>query len=825
MPFSVDSTFDRSRIMLIIDQGRTDLTDMTTRRSLLHLQENLVSLEWTYDSAAGGFGEATVSAKVAEGTWARKQLEARNFSTAHIYWHPPETEGPVLMSDYDSHEGEFLLWSGMVSDVDLSPKTDIVQMTLMGLGEFLGLAEVDRTYTGTTIGGVRTIEDHAASDAAAAGLMSWVLDTSDAGYKEILSDGATQKKIFYSEGRATIAAHTDNLAQYLGGHPQVAWGVRNNGGASGRGQYYFSMVADPGREQTSSDAEFDARVAPYVSPLEVVNVTAEDDTSQVYNAARVFKPWDGIGTGRILSYGEAENTVSINRIGRREKTISDASAEDSTQLADRAAAFVAANSSPEVTVAAEILHDPRPASSPNAGGGEYVPLLSALKSGATKISIPFQERSGQDRSNRGDALNSRFDPGFSDRIYLKRDTTDAATLLIDCRSGSPSKTVPNAPSGIYSGSPNWKSGGDLDASMTVYNLQMKWTDTTELPDGAGAGVLLKSVAVCEWDRQLFFALVAQGTTPQTYAPALYYRDSSGVWHDVGAFTNHFGSTISKVQLLGGINIVLAGGSTIGGTDDTAIASFAGRIYFVSGAEDDPSGLRTLVWYGSKNIATTSVLQTDGARTFMVNKSFGSGMANGSSQPGISRSVEISEVSVYGSLQETMDDGGTTVHAINGEDFADFADGIVYQQPLFRNANKLVVDTHIGCSRSVEDADVTVAETRRMVHLAYANTGSFTEGGDFAHVISGTDGSGMVEESATYFRRHNTWLLGPGDSGYASALGPDLTLSPRVVSCALEGGKIRIRMEGNGRPFSATYMIETHSKDIDTALSNQQVGAT
>lgn len=825
MPFSIDSAFDQARITLIIDQGRSDLTDAATRRSLLHLQENLVSLEWTYDSAAGGFGEATASAKVAEGTWARKQLEARNFSTAHIYWHPPETEGPVLMSDYDSHEGEFLLWSGFLSDVDLSPKSDIVQMTLMGLGEFLGLAQADRTYTGGTVGGVKTIEDHAASDAAAAGVQSWILDTSDAGYKEILSDGATQKKIYYSEGYATIAAHTENLARYLGGHPQVAWGIRNNGGASGRGQYYFSMVADPGREQASSDAEFEARSVPYVSPIEVVNVSAEDDTSQVYNAARIFKPWDGVESGRILRYGEAENTVSVNRIGRREKTISDTSAEDSTQLADRAAAFVAANSSPEVTVSAEILHDPRPASSPNAGGGEYVPLLSALKSGTTKIAIPFQERSGQERSNRGDALNSRFDPAFSDRIYLKRDTTDAATFLVDCRSGNPSKTVPNAPSGIYSGSPNWKSGGDLDASMTVYNLQMKWTESSELADGGGAGVLLKSVAVCEWDRQLFFILLAQGTTPQTYAPGLYYRDSGGSWNDVGAFTNYYGSTITKAQLLAGVNIVLSGYSTIGGADDTEIDGFAGRIYMVSGAKDDPAGLRTLLWYGSKSITTTSVLQTDGNRSFMLNKNFGTDATNGSSQPGLSRTVEISEVSVYGSLQETISSGGATLHAINGDKFVDFADEIVYQQPLFRNANKLVVDTHIGCSRAVESDDVTVAETKRMVHLAYANTGSFTGGGDFAHVISGTAGSGMVEDTTSNFRRHNTWLLGPGDSGYASALGPDLTLSPRVVSCSLEGGKIRIQMEGNGRPFSASYMIETQSKDIDTALKNQQVGAT
>ena len=825
MPFSLVSAFDQARITLIIDQGRSDLTDAATRRSLLHLQQNLISLDWTYDCAAGGFGEATASAKVPEGSWARKQLEARNYSTAHIYWHPPETEGPVMMSDYDSHEGEFLLWSGFVSDVDLSPKSDIVDITLMGLGEFVSLVEADRTYTGTYIGGVKTIEAHAALDVAAIGLTSWILNTSDAGHKKIMSDGATQKKIFYSEGRTSLATHTNNLAQYLGGHPQVAWGIRNNGGASGRGQYYFSMVSDPGREQTSSDSEFANRSVPFVSPFEILDVVADDDTSQIYNAARVFKPWNGFETGRLLSYGEAENTTSINRFGRREKTISDSSADDTTQLADRAAAFVAANSSPEVTIVADILHDPRPASSPNAGGGEYIPLLSALKSGTTKIAIPFQERSGQDRSDRGDAINSIFDPKFSDTVYLKRDTSNAATFLVDCRTGSPSKTVPNAPSGLYTGCPNWKSGGDLNKSMTVYNIQMKWTDTSELDDGGGAGVALKSAAVCEWDRQLFFALVAQGTTPQTYAPALYYRDSGGSWNDVGAFTNHFGSTITKAQLAGGVNIVLGGSSTISGSDDTEIETFAGRIYLVSGSADNPSGARTLIWYGSKNIATTSVLQTDGDAIFMVNKSFGTNNTNGSSQPGLSRSVEISEVSVYGTLQETIVDSGATLHAINGKKFADFADDIFYQLPLFKNTNKLLVDTHIGCNRAVETDDVTPSDSKRMIHLAYNNTGSFTEGGDFGHVVSGTSGSGMVESSATHFRKHNTWLIGPGDTGYASSLGPDLTVSPRAVNCSLEGGKIRITVEGNGRAFSATYMIETQSKEIDAALKNQQTGAT
>ena len=823
MPHSTGSTFGKSRIYLVIDQGRDDLTDAATRRSLLSLEQNLVELEWTYDCAAGGFGAGEAVAKVAEGTWARAQLEARNYSTAYIYWSPPETEGPVLMSDYDSHEGDFLLWSGFVNDVDISPKSDIVRLALTGLGQFASFAQAVRD-SGGSVGGLRTFQAHAENDAGALAFVSWILDSGSAGYMEVMSDGATQRKVYYSEGLAPISTHTNNLAELLGGHPMVAWGIRNNGGADGRGQYYFSLVADPGREQTSSDTEFGNRSVPYVSPLELVSISAEDDTREVINSARVFKPWDGIESGFPITEGVAENTSSINRIGRRQKVISDSSAEDTSQMADRAAAFVAANSSPEVTVQAEILHDPRPASSPNAAGGEYLPLLSALKSGTAKLAFPFQERGGQDRSDRGDAENSRFEPDISDGVQLNTDSSDAATFLVDCRTGAPSKTVPNAPSGLYSGSPDWKSGGDLNASATLVNLQVKWTDSSELADGGGAGVILKSVAVCEWDRQLFFLLKAQGTTPQTYAPYLGYYDTGGSWQDAGAFTNYYGSTITKAQLLAGINIVLTGVSTIGGSDDTEIKTFLGRIYTVASVQDDPAGLRTLLWYGARTIASTSVMSSAGDRVFNVNKSFGNDATHGSDYPALSRSVQISEVSVYGSLGETVSSGGSTLHAWNGLQFADFADEIVWQQPLYKHGNKLLVDTHMGCNRAVESDDVTTAKTKRMVHLAYANTGSFTDGGDFAHVISGTAGSGMTDVSTATFRKHNTWLLGPGDTGYASALGPDITVSPRTAKCSLEGDKVRIMVEGNGRPFSATYMIETSSEEIDTVLRNQRVGS-
>ena len=84
MPHSISSDIDRARIYLVLDQARTDLGDMTQRRALLNLQQNIESLEWTYQCAAGGFGPASCTAKVAEGTWARRQLEARNYSTAFL---------------------------------------------------------------------------------------------------------------------------------------------------------------------------------------------------------------------------------------------------------------------------------------------------------------------------------------------------------------------------------------------------------------------------------------------------------------------------------------------------------------------------------------------------------------------------------------------------------------------------------------------------------------------------------------------------------------------------------------------------------------------
>jgi hypothetical protein len=543
----------------------------------------------------------------------------------------------------------------------------------------------------------------------------------------------------------------------------------------------------------------------------------------VINSARVFRPWDGIEASNLISDGVAENSSSINRIGRRHKTISDSSIDDATQAADRAAAFVAANSSAEVRVVAEILHDPRPSSTPNAAGESYLPLLSAIKNGTVTIPVPFQERSLQDRSDRGDCVSSVFEPPASDVVSLKHDPVNAAAYSIDCRTGAASTTVPNAPAGLYSGSPDLVPGGDLNKSITVYDLQMKWTDSSELTDGGGAGVLLKSLAVCEWDRQMYFMLVAQGTTPQTYAPYLGLRNSSGVWGSAGAFTNTFGSVITKAQVEGGIDIVCGLASDISGTKTTQLTNFYTRIYIKSGSADNPSGARTLIYYGVRSVASTSSMATDGDRVFIVNKVEGTNGNVGTNYPQLSKSVDISGVSVYGSLGEL--NSGSTAYDISGKAFVAFSDQMVYQQPLYKYSRNLLVDAHMGCSRAVESSDVVAANTARLVHLAYVNTGvdTITGGGDFSHVVSATSGTGMTSDSAAFSRKHSTWLLGPGDTGYASALGPDLSVSPRVVTCRLQNDKIRILIEGNGRPSSATYTIESSSEEINEVLRNQRIG--
>ena len=156
MPHSASTSIDRSRIYLVLDQGRDDIGDTTQRRALASFHKNLVELEWTYYSAAGGFGPATATVKIEEATWAREQLNARNYSTAYIYWATPETEGPVQMADFDDHEGEFLLWMGAVADVETSPKSDLVSLTMLGLGEYMQKASATREDNS-----IRSIEDNA----------------------------------------------------------------------------------------------------------------------------------------------------------------------------------------------------------------------------------------------------------------------------------------------------------------------------------------------------------------------------------------------------------------------------------------------------------------------------------------------------------------------------------------------------------------------------------------------------------------------------------------------------------------------------------------
>ena len=803
MTHSLSTSIDRSRIYLVLDQGRDDIGDTTQRRALASFHKNLVELEWTYYSAAGGFGPATATVKIEEGTWARAQLGARNYSTAYIYWAPPETEGPVQMADFDDHEGEFLLWMGAVADVETSPKSDLVSLTMLGLGEFMQKGSVTREGNQ-----IRSIEENAELNSNAIEQNSWILDSTKS-YQAILDDGAMTKKVIYTDGYADYLQHSQALAELIGGHPQVAFGIRNAGGADDLGQFYFTMVADPGREQISSVAEFNQRQAPTISPLEVVEMSVDDDTTALVNAARVFVPWNG---GLIISEGVAENATSVERYGRREVVVPDTSVSDQTQAADRAAALVAASSSPEILVNASLLHDPRPVEAPTAAGDTYLPLLTALKKGDIKLPIPFQERSSQDRSDRGDIVNGSFELTRSDVIQLKRSATAGTSVLVDCRTGSAGKTVPNAPSGIFSAAPNIKAGGDLSTSTALYHIQQAWSDSSELLDGSG---ITKSCAVWELDRMLSLLMVVQGTTPQTYVPGLYYCDSSGNWNSVGAFTVFYGTTIAKTDLTGGLDIFISLSSTIGGTE---LATVLVRIYRKSASKDDPSGVRTLLWYGGLSVPTTSVIGTLGNRVFFLNKAFGSGAADQTDYPALSKSVDIYQAQVYGNLGEN----NSTIFTYNGLSTADFCDELAYQQPPFKHANKLLLDLHNGCHRDIESDDVVSSRAVQLVHVAYIDTGAFTDGGDFAHVMGDSAGTEVSALDTSLARKHNTWLLGPGSTGYASAMGPDLTVAPREVVCRLQGDLVAIEIEGNARPLSASYAIQVAGEEIDKAFRGQRL---
>ena len=86
-------------------------------------------------------------------------------------------------------------------------------------------------------------------------------------------------------------------------------------------------------------------------------------------------------------------------------------------------------------------------------------------------------------------------------------------------------------------------------------------------------------------------------------------------------------------------------------------------------------------------------------------------------------------------------------------------------------------------------------------------------------VEGTEVSALATSLA---RKHNTWLLGPGSTGYASAMGPDLTVAPREIVCRLQGDQVAIEIEGNARPLSASYAIEVAGEEIDKAFRGQRL---
>jgi hypothetical protein len=238
---------------------------------------------------------------------------------------------------------------------------------------------------------------------------------------------------------------------------------------------------------------------------------------------------------------------------------------------------------------------------------------------------------------------------------------------------------------------------------------------------------------------------------------------------------------------------------------------------MSANKDNPAGARTLLWYGSVTIGTTSVIGTLGNRAFFINKIEGTGSTDQSALAGLSKSVDVFQAQVYGNLGE--DDG--VVHTYNGLTSADFCDEIAYQQPPYKHANKLLLDLHNGCHRDVETDDVASSRAVQLLHVSYIDNGAHTDGGDFAHLMSDVAGTEVSELGVSSSRKHNTWLLGPGSTGYASAMGPDLTVAPREVVCRLQGDLVAIDIEGNARPLSASYAIEVAGEEIEQAFRGQR----
>ena len=822
MAHSISNSFGVGRVYLVIDQRRSDLSDPSTRRALIQLDDNLIELGWSYNCARGGFGQATALAQVPEGSWARRQIEARNYSTAYIYYAPPETEGAVLITDYDNNEGELLLWSGLVSNMEVSPRSNTVSITLDGLGDMT--AKVTATRENFFLG-VDTIEANVISMASAVGLSSWILPNPPlSANKRILSDGAMLRKVRYNEGWSPDSSHLDNFANLLGGHPKAAWGVVNAGGADDGGQLYFSLVSDPMREQTSTDSEFNNRSTPMISTTEIARISVESDSSQIINYARVFKPLSS-SDDIYMDDGIASNAVSIARIGRRESILSDSSATDQSQLAERASEIVASRGNLEVSVVVDVVHDPRPLDYPDASGGNYLPLISALKLGTVKIPVPFAEISEHTQSGRGDCSTSVFEPEDSSTVSLLRDSVNGAVLASDCRD-SGSSNIPSAPVGVYSASPLMYEGGDMDACAMFWSFQNRWTNSGELGDGSGAN---NSVALCEWDRQFYISLEGQGTTPQTYLPSLRYRNSSNNWASASAFTVSYGTIITKAQLVGGINFVIAAYTAVmgGGTDKAD--TFALNAYLLSGNKDDPSGFRTLIWSGSVGVSSITAagnMSTEGKRVFFVNKMEGTGLSplGRSNFQSLSRSVDVAGVSVYSSLGELNDAG--TAHSIAGLSVVNFMPELPYQDPPYKFGKYQTLDVQLGVARDPEAGESFDSFTQSVIWTSYINmagVGISSDGGFFTQLSSDTTGSGMSSNTHQHLRKHNIWLLGSGESGYGSTLGGSLSLAPRLANFSWRGGKIAITIEGNARPYSATYAIEEASEEISEALRNQKQG--
>ena len=321
-------------------------------------------------------------------------------------------------------------------------------------------------------------------------------------------------------------------------------------------------------------------------------------------------------------------------------------------------------------------------------------------------------------------------------------------------------------------------------------------------------------------------LLAQGTTPQTYAPYLAYLSAGGTWTTAGGWTIDYGSVITKAQLLTGISFVCSSYTNVTGNTDKAIG-FLLDAYIPSGSEDDPSGLRTLIWSGSNQVTTitaSGVMSTDGKRVVVLNKAEGTGLspAGASNYESLGRSVDIMSFTAYSTLGDLNTAGNA--HEIAGLSIPDFMPKLAYQDAPFAYQKYVVMDTHFGCTRAPESGDSFSANAQDVMWTTFINRGSSsinTDGGFYGQLVSATSGTEMTTSSVANLRKHNEWLVGNGDTGFGSVLGGSLSLTPRVASFNWDGSKLNIDVEGNGRPISATFKIKEQSEEIDTLLRNQR----